>query len=257
MLYRSHIGKTGPLIAFSLGLCVWSQLSASPPPQYTIHRTRTPPKIDGQLESTVWAVVPSVGKFHFPWWTAGKREQTRAQLLWDDDCLYLAYRCEDAHIWATHTERDSPVYRDDCVELFTAPNPAQPQNYFNIEMNVRRAFLDRHHPDGPGRKPVKNWNATGVRIATRVQGTLNDDSDEDQYWILEAAIPLKNFQSVAQHTPPHSGDVWHVNLNRLGGKTNPQHSQWSPGRSPKPAFHAPQYFGRMRFSDRTLPIRPR
>ena len=160
---------------------------------------------------------------------------------------YVAFRCEDAHVWAEQTERDSPVYQDDCVELFTAPNPARPFNYFNIEMNVQKAFLDRHHPDSPANPETPNWNARGIKIATTVDGTLNNDSDLDRSWVLEASIPFANFASVARHTPPRADDVWHLNLNRLGGKTNPQFSQWSPGKTQRPQFHAPQYFGRVIF----------
>jgi hypothetical protein len=177
------------------------------------------------------------------------KEQTEARLLWDNEHLYVSFRCDDAHISAEHTERDSPVYRDDCVELFTAPNPDQPNNYFNIEMNVRGAFLAQHRPGGPGKPVEPDWNATGIVIATAIDGTLNDDTDTDRGWILEAAIPLANFRTVARHTPPQPGDVWLLNLNRLGGKTNPQHSQWSPGQTDRPNFHAPQYFGRVNFGE--------
>ncbi len=225
--------------------------------RYTIHRTGSEIKIDGQLDEKAWKSAAAVGTFKFPWWTEGKKEQTEAKLLWDDENLYVAYRCEDAHVWAEHTERDSQVYRDDCVEVFTAPNPAQPFNYFNIEMNVHGAILDRHHPNGPGRDEAPNWNAKGVKIATKVDGTLNNDADTDRGWTLEAAIPFANFKVAARHTPPRGGDVWHLNLNRLGGKTNPQHSQWSAGKSKRPAFHTPQYFGRVVFSRRQPDSRER
>ena len=173
-------------------------------------------------------------------------------MLWDDQHLYVSFRCQDAHVWAVHTKHDEPVYKDDCVEVFTSPNPDHPERYFNIEMNVRRAWLDRYHPEGPGKKPPTNWNAMGMRVGTTVQGTLNDDSDTDRSWILEAAIPLANFAKVAKHTPPHDGDVWHLNLNRLGGETNPQYSQWSPGKTKTPEFHAPRYFGRVVFSTKLV-----
>lgn len=217
---------------------------------HTVHRANSEIKIDGRLNETAWQSTDAVGDFHFPWWKAGRKEQTVAKLLWNDEYLYVAFRCEDAHVWAEQTERDSPVYRDDCVEVFTAPNAAQPFNYFNIEMNVRGVFLDRHHPHGPGKAEIPNWNAKGVKIAATVDGTLNDDADTDRSWVLEASIPFANFESVAQHAPPKAGDVWYLNLNRLGGKTNPQYSQWSPGRTERPQFHAPQYFGRVIFSDR-------
>lgn len=219
-------------------------------PRYTAHRTDSKITIDGKLDELAWRNATSFGDFQFPWWKAGKQEQTTARMLWDDEFLYVSYNCQDGHISAVNTEHDSPVYKDDCVELFTAPNPDRPFDYFNIEMNVNRAILDRHHPDGPGPK-VPNWNSQGISIATAVNGTLNDDSDEDRGWVLEVAIPFVNFAKVTGRPHPDDGDVWHLNLNRLGGKTNPQHSQWSPGTTTTPAFHAPDTFGRVTFSERT------
>ena len=96
---------------------------------YTLYRAGTPVAIDGRLDEPAWVAAPAVGAFKFPWWIEGKKEQTAAKLLWDDENLYLLFICQDAHIWAEHTERDGAVHRDDCVELFTAPNPERPQDY--------------------------------------------------------------------------------------------------------------------------------
>ena len=65
--------------------------------------------IDGKLNEDAWKSVPPVDDFQFPWWTEGKKEKTKAKLLWDDRYLYVSFVCEDAHIWAEHTDRDSPV----------------------------------------------------------------------------------------------------------------------------------------------------
>ncbi len=220
-------------------------------PRYVVQRAAGEIDIDGRLDEDDWQAARSVGDFRFAWWEAGKKEQTEAKLLWDDTHLYVSFVCHDAHIYGEHTERDSPVYRDDCVEVFTAPNPDQPNNYFNIEMNVRGAFLRSTPSRRPRSRTERGWNAKGVRIAVTIDGTLNDDTDTDRRWVLEAAIPLANFASVAKSVPPAADQVWHLNLNRLGGKTNPQHSQWSPSKTPRPAFHAPQDFGRVSFSKST------
>lgn len=225
--------------------------TAAERPHHDVFRTDSPIQVDGKLDEAAWKAAMPFPKFQFPWWTKGRKEQTVVRMLWDDEFLYVAYQCEDAHVWAENTKRDSPVYEDDCVELFTAPNPTRPKDYFNIEMNVNRAVLDRHHPNGPGKSDVPNWNGKGIVVATSVNGSLNDDSDRDSGWILEVAIPFTNFAPVTGRPHPEDGDVWHLNLNRLGGKTNPQYSQWSPGTTKRPAFHAPDTFGRVTFFART------
>ena len=227
--------------------------TAAEPPSYDVFRAAGAIVVDGRLDEPAWQAAPSVGPFVFPWHTAGDREQTDAKLLWDDENLYVSFVCQDAHISVEQTEHDAPVYQDDCVEVFTSPDPARTERYFNIEMNVGGAFLDRYHPNGPGQSP--EWDASGVKIATSVLGTLNNDDDQDQSWTLEAAIPFSNFASVAKRAPPRDGDMWRLNLNRLGGKVNAQHSQWSRGMTPRPSFHTPDTFGQVHFRDSTPPAR--
>ena len=223
-------------------------------PEYTILRAGTPITIDGKLDEPAWFAAPDVGAFHFPWWKAGKKEQTRAKLLWDDENLYLSFVCEDAYITAQHTERDGKIPEDDCVEIMVAPNPATPEIYYNIEFNLLGGILDNFRPNGPTKPRAPKWDAEGVRIAGTYVGTLNDDSDQDQYWQVEIAIPLKNFAEVGGQPRPRAGTVWHVNLNRHGGKTNYQASQWSPADTPTLTFHTPDRFGRMIFSATTSPF---
>ena len=247
--WRSFLSGLGPFLLAASGTVFAGPLEPQQQrPQYIIRRATGPMTIDGRLNEADWKAARSVGPFRFPWWRAGVKEQTEAKLLWDHRYLYVSFRCQDAHIWGIHTTHDSPVYNDDCVEVFLAPHPQQPGNYFNIEMNVRGAWLDQHHPRGPRKREKREWNAKGVKIGITIDGTLNNDADTDRQWILEAAIPLANFAGVARHIPPRPGDVWRLNLNRLGGRTNPQYSQWSPSRTPKPQFHAPADFGRVVFS---------
>ena len=248
----ARAGFTASILC-GLFLCALSApVVAADLPSYTIYRAGTPIAIDGRLDEPAWTAAPDVGAFQFAWWTEGKQEQTVAKLLWDDDNLYVSFISEDAHIWADHIHRS--VYLDDCVEVFTAPNPDRPQAYFNIEMNVLGFVGDDFHPEGPEVPVPEKWDGEGIRIATAVMGTLNDDSDTDQYWILEVAIPFQNFARVARNTPPQSGEVWHLDLNRTGGKTNIQHSQWSPSRTEEPQFHAPNDFGRVLFSEVVSPF---
>lgn len=249
------------LIAIGAAVVSWGgvaiaedQVVEFKPPTYEILRAQEPLVIDGKLDEPAWIAAPSVGPFHFTWYKAGKREQTVAKLLWDDEYLYVGHICQDEHITARHTKRDGPISQDDCFEVMFAPNAEKPNVYFNIEWNVIGGYVDNHRPHGPKQPRAKVWDAQGVKLAGTFVGTLNNDDDRDHYWVAEVAIPFKNFQDYMPQTPPAVGTVWHLNLNRHGGDTNMQYSQWSPADTDKPSFHTPHRFGRVKFSTRISPF---
>ena len=215
-------------------------------PTYNILRASTPITLDGRMDEAAWHEAANMGPFHFTWWKSGKKKQTVAKLLWDDKCLYVGHICQDEYITARYKNHDDPVARDDCFEVMVAPDPDRPEFYFNIEWNVRGAYIDGHRANGP-KKPSVPWAATGVRIAGTFRGTLNDDSDKDGSWTCEVAIPLANFAKYMKRKSLRPGDRWNLNLNRHGGDTNMQYSQWSRADTSKPSFHTPHRFGQVTF----------
>ncbi|MEX2260331.1 MAG: carbohydrate-binding family 9-like protein [Bryobacteraceae bacterium] len=218
-------------------------------PSYDILRTPSPITVDGKLDEPVWRHAPSAGDFHFNWWKDGAKEQTVAKLLWDDENLYVGYYCHDKHISASVTKRHGPVSKDDCVEVFLSPNPEKIRNYYGFEINVIGTMLNFLRADW--HKGPFYWEPEGVRYRTSFHGlTVKQESPDDEHWILELAIPFKNFEKDAANTPPKDGDAWRLNLNRAGGITNAQYSTWSPVSTPKPNFHAPEAFGHVRFVNR-------
>jgi hypothetical protein len=218
-------------------------------PHYEIRRAPAPPVIDAQLGEPAWRKAQPAGDFHFNWWTEGAKEQTIVKLLWDDENLYAGYFCHDRHISAFVTERHGPVSRDDCVEIFVSPNPAKPRNYYGFEINAIGTMLNFRIADwwqGPPR-----WEPEGVRYRTSFHGLpKKEESPDDRHWILELAIPFRNFARDALHVPPREGDVWRIGLNRAGGITDAQYSTWSPVNTPQPNFHVPEQFGYVRFTKR-------
>jgi Carbohydrate-binding family 9 len=76
----------------------------------------------------------------------------------------------------------------------------------------------------------------------------------DDSWTLEVAIPFKAYRQSLPNVFPKPGDVWRLNLNRCGGKTNEQFSQWAPGTEKMPQFHTPRDFGFVHFSADRMPF---
>jgi hypothetical protein len=221
-------------------------LDAQSFPRYDIHRAPGPETIDGKLDEQAWKLAKPVGDFHFNWWKEGAKERTVAKMLWDDENLYIAYECTDRHISAEVLQRHGPVSRDDSVEAFISPNPDKPRNYYGFEMNAIGTMLNFIRADWY--KGPSNNEPEGVQLKTSVKGSpVKNESPDDDGWVLEIAIPFKNFAEDAAHTPPRDGDTWRLNLNRAGGKTDAQYSTWSPVSTEKPNFHVPESFGYVRF----------
>jgi hypothetical protein len=222
--------------------------AAQPFPRYEIYRMSSPIVIDGKLDEPAWQAAAPVGEFHFKSWKSGEKEGTIARMLWDDENLYVGYFCHDKHISAFITERHGPVSRDDCVEIFLSPNPEKVRNYYTFEINAIGTMLNRCRTDWWTGPPT--WEPEGVRHRTSLdQLSQKEEEPGDSHWIVELAIPLKNFSRDAAHTPPADGDEWRLNLNRTGGITNRQSSTWSPLRAEQ-SFHAPESFGWVRFIHR-------
>ena len=222
---------------------------AQPPPHYDIHRTPSPIVIDAKLDEPAWRQAPALSAFHFTWWKEGEKEETVARMLWDDEYLYVSYLCHDKHISAYVTKRHGPVSNDDCVEIFLSPNPEKVANYYTFEINAIGAMLNRCRTDWWKGPPT--WEPEGVRHRASFHGLpKKEESPEDDRWIVELAIPFRNFARDAAHTPPRDGDRWRLNLMRTGGKTNAQSSTWSPIAPPSRTFHTPASFGSVRFVKR-------
>ncbi|MBK5292418.1 MAG: carbohydrate-binding family 9-like protein [Acidobacteriia bacterium] len=239
-LYRFLLSSAAmPLLAQSL-------------PRHDILRAPAPIVIDGKLDETAWRQAPAASDFHFNWWKEGPKEQTVAKLLWDDENLYVGFYCHDKNISGQVVQRHGPVSRDDCVEAFISPNASKPRNYYGFEINVLGTMLNFIRADWY--KGPFNTEPEGVRYRTSFHGLpVKNESPEDDHWILELAIPFKNFVKDAPNTPPRDGDAWRLNLNRAGGRTNAQYSTWSPVSAEKPNFHVPEAFGSVRFVNRPPP----
>jgi dienelactone hydrolase len=223
-----------------------AKAAAAPAPEYEIRRASGPVKLDGKLDEAAWKKAPVASPFHFNWWTSGPVEQTDVRMLWDDENLYVAWYAHDRHISASVLQRHGPVSNDDCVEVFLSPNPEKVNNYYTFEINAIGTMLNRCRTDWWTGPPT--WEPDGVRYRTSLQSSVpKQESDSDRDWIVELAIPLRNFSHDAAHTPPRPGDVWRLNLFRTGGITNRQSSSWSPIRSEKHSFHTPAAFGTVRF----------
>jgi hypothetical protein len=190
------------------------------PFEYVCRRAAGPIRLDGRLDEPSWTDADWTevfGDIEGPSKPA-PRFRTRAQMLWDDEFLYIGAYLEEPHVWATLTERDSIIFQDNDFEVFIDPD-GDTHNYYELEMNALNAVWDLLlvKPYRDGGPAVHSWDIRGLKTAVHVMGTLNDPSDRDKAWTLEVALPFGVLRECIPGKPerPAPGDQWRVNFSRV------------------------------------------
>ncbi|MDO5341616.1 MAG: carbohydrate-binding family 9-like protein [Bacteroidia bacterium] len=241
----------------------------TPVERYVAYRVAVTPEIDGILSDKEWKNAPWTNLFTD---ISGDghptpRFDTRAKILWDDDYLYVAAQLEEPDVWAYIKERDEIIYYDNDFEIFLDPDN-DGKNYFEMEFNALATVFDLFI-EHPYRSPESSfitigWNASGLRVATHVDGTLNDNSDRDRGWTIEVAIPRKavndgitnilqagniisvGFSRVEWQTDKLADGGYSVRKNKKGG--NLPEDNWTWGANGRVAMHMPERWGKVYLS---------
>ncbi len=188
------------------------------PRQYDCHRAGSSLKIDGRIDDAAWsnapwsdAFVDIVGADH-----PKPRFLTRVKMLWDDDYLYIAAELEEPDVWATLTEHDSVIFRDNDFEVFLNPT-GDGLKYFEFEINALNTgwdlFLDK--PYKQGGKADNSWEMPGYKSAVAIDGTINESRDRDKGWSVELALPWSAFSERSGKGRPNIGEAWRMNFSRV------------------------------------------
>jgi hypothetical protein len=215
-------------------------------PRYEVHRATSAIAVDGKLDDAAWAAAAPAVTLQFLWDDqTGTKQPTFVRLLWDADALYIAYAAEDADLTARFMNRDDPTYRDDALEIFINPNPAQETVYYGFETNALGTVYD--YLNYQTRTVFKRFDATDLQVGVTLDGTLNERDDSDRGWTLELAIPWENFEELARRRPA-LGAVWRANLNRWDGvEPDRRMSIWSDPLNDESWPHVPSRFGELVF----------
>ena len=180
-------------------------------------------QIDGRLDESAWQEAAWTRDFVDIQGPAQPtpRFRTRAKMLWDDAYFYVAAALEEPDVWATLTQRDAVIFRDNDFEVFIDPD-GDTHNYYELEVNAFGTLWDLMLPKPyrDGGPPIDAWDIRGVRAGIDVQGTLNDPRDPDEGWTVEVAMPWSILEEAAPGgDPPQPGDQWRVNFSRVQWRT--------------------------------------
>ncbi len=140
---------------------------------------------------------------------APPRLATSVAAWFDDHYLNVLFSGGDDHVEATHFAHDAPLYEEDVVEVFLAPESVK--RYFELEVNPRGTIFDARIDSPDGERATmhveRDWTCYGliatVRRVTESNGTSTVDT------LLR--IP---FASLDRPTP-RDGETWRANFFRI------------------------------------------
>lgn len=193
------------------------------------------------LDHRAWNLATAVSLTHY--WSgveAPKGRHAEARLLWSDAALHIRFSCrqQEPLVISRNPQTDRKtigLWDRDVCEIFIAPNPDLPDNYFEFEAAPTGEWIDlaiKHTQEG--RKTDFEFTS-GVSAAGRML---------DRTVLVAMRIP---WQGPIKRPQLH--ESWRANLFRCVGTGEDRgYLAWRPTRTPKPDFHAPRAFGELHFT---------
>ena len=199
-----------------------------------IPRLSRAPAIDGDLSDPVWSEALKIDQFYksatlmrpIP-----TDSRTEAFIGYRDNQIYLGVVNHEESTQGLSIEyraHDSPVWRDDCIELFFDTNMDQ-RSFYQFVANAAGATFDLQK-DSPSRDDAPGWDGE-MDVAARIEPT---------YWTVEKAIAVASMDGLEIQP----GDVWGFNLVRARIGLAAEHCQWLPTYG---FTHRPDLFGLLTF----------
>jgi hypothetical protein len=191
-----------------------------------------------------WAVPHGCAAVPFRRATDGTapRLATSLALYYDDQALYVLFSMEDDEVVATHLRHDAPLYEEDVVEAFLAPERIT--EYFELEVNPLATTFDaRIQSPGGVRQTMHadlDWTCEGM--AAFVFRETRDGST--------AAATLLRFPFAALgRATPAAGEAWRANFFRIdrSSRHGDEYSAWQPTMKTPADFHVTGAFGMVMF----------
>lgn len=187
-----------------------------------------------------WAVPPKCERVALRRSTDGSRPrlQTSLVLYADDECLNALFQSQDDGIVATHLRHDAPLYDEDVVEMFLAPDGLG--HYFEIEVNPIGTTFDARidSPNGTraGLRIDLAWDCADLFAAVRSTPGATDTIVRVPFASLDVPRPA-------------GGAQWRGNFFRIDRSAahGDEYSAWQPTMKNPADFHITAVFGALVF----------
>jgi hypothetical protein len=166
---------------------------------------------------------------------ASPRLATKVVVYADAKNLNVLFRAEDDEVVATYLEHDAPLYEEDVVEVFLAPD--KPTTYYEIEVNPLGTTFDARIESPKGVRASMRvdlgWTCKDLFAATRRVPGSTDTILRIPFACMGAA-PRNEWRA----------NFFRIDRSRVHGD---EFSAWQPTLKNPADFHVAAAFGRLRF----------
>ncbi len=222
------------VVVFGISFLSYSQT-------FPIHRITNSIVIDGDLSD--WK-SPFIGPFVIHNSALKATQETYVSLSWDNENLFLAYKCIDSKIIGSVKKHDAPIFKsDDLVELFIDPDG---DSKYYIEIGVN-AFSSNYDMIINCISPLcGGWS---MDMALDILGMKTTSKFTTDGYNVEIKIPFLSLNAIkkAGFTTPIVGTKWKGNLFRIDYGNTPEYLALQSYKSLQFGFHQSQEFAVFEF----------
>jgi hypothetical protein len=192
-----------------------------------------------QLDHPAWAnaePIPIARRWSGE--AAPATQHAEARIIWSPNALNVRFVCRQAETIVQSTnpqlsQKSIGLWERDVCEIFLAPDPQQPDCYYEFEVAPTGEWLDLGIRVTPAGRETEWEFQSGLTVASRV---------ENDRVTLALSIPWS--EAIPE---PRPGAIWRVNLFRCVGLGSERYLAWQPTYTPEPYFHVPEVFGELKF----------
>ena len=185
-----------------------------------------------------WDKIKKAPIDQFGWFDDYKPETFGQVVLCDDKEFIIKLTCFEKNPLANFSKFGETVWLDSCLEFFVAFDASKPKKYMNCEMNSAGAAFMNIGTQGEGRRTdIKNIIGHAPEYKPEVL--------EDR-WSVELHLDLEDIKKLFGDIEFKSGYEFTANMYKCGDRTEFEHyGMWNLCVNDEPAFHMPEYFGKM------------
>lgn len=190
-------------------------------------------KISGKPTAEIWASAPKAMIDYVLNPVPENPYKTEAQLLYNDEKIFVHLKTNERKLRAVNTERNSGVCEDSCMEFFVAPDEDDVR-YFNFEINPIGTLLLY-----VCNKRIEMVPTTDDESIFNIKSVITKDG-----WELFYEIPFSFMKKYFKKVSPSML----ANFYKCGEKTEIEHYiAWSKKPDSPRDFHRPEDFGKIIF----------